>query len=160
MKLYEISESLRELWGKIAEQDGEVGEDDLQALNELELAKNDKLEGCGVLIREMTAEANEYSEESKRLKELQDRKKRAIERLKNYVQKFMAENSIEKFDSVKVQISFRKSKSLEIDDNVKLPKEFIRIKEEPDKTAITDFIKNGGTVGGCRLVEKTNIQIK
>ena len=84
MKLYEISESLRELWGKIAEQDGEVGEDDLQALNELELAKNDKLEGCGVLIREMTAAANEYSEELKRVKELQDRKTRATERLKNY----------------------------------------------------------------------------
>lgn len=72
----------------------------------------------------------------------------------------MTSNNIPKFESLKVNISFRKSKSLEIDENVVLPKEFIRVKEEADKMAIKDFISNGGTIDGCKIVEKNNIQIK
>ena len=160
MKLYEIDNGLRDLWAKIAEQEGEFTEEDLQQLEELNLAKDEKLKGYGVIVRELDGEIAALKAETDGLKEITDKTKRKREWLVNRLDEFMKANGIPKFESIEVNIAFRKSKSLEIDENAELPKEFIRIKEEADKKAITDFIKSGGTVDGCRLIEKENIQIK
>ena len=160
MKLYEIDQNLRSLWNKISEQDGELLEEDIKALEELNLAKDDKIKGYGVIIRELDGEIADCKAETDRIKEISDRLKNRREWLVNNLKYFMQQQGIPKFESIEVNIAFRKSKSLEIDENANLPKEFIRIKEEPDKKAITDFIKGGGTVDGCQLVEKENIQIK
>lgn len=72
----------------------------------------------------------------------------------------MLNNNMSKYESLEVNISFRKSKALEIEEGVELPTLFLKVKTEPDKTAITDYIKNGGEIKGCQLVEKNNIQIK
>ncbi|MBE5750569.1 MAG: siphovirus Gp157 family protein [Clostridiales bacterium] len=148
MRLYEIDANLRALWTKIAEQDGEITEEDMQALNELELAKNDKLEGYGVIIREMKSEIDECDAEIKRIKDIADKKKNAMERLKKALQDFMISNEIDKYESVKVKLSFRKSQSLEIEEGAILPDILMRIKREPDKTAIKEFIINGGELQG------------
>lgn len=160
MRLYDIDVNLRALWNKIAEQEGEITEEDMQMLNELEIAKTDKLEGYGVIIREMKSEIDECDAEMKRIKEIADRKKNAMERLKNSLQEFMIGNEIDKFESVKVKLSFRKSQSLEIEEDAIIPEDLMRIKREPDKTAIKEFIVNGGELQGVHLLDKKNIQIK
>lgn len=160
MRLYDIDVNLRALWNKIAEQEGEITEEDMQMLNELEIAKNDKLEGYGVIIREMKSEIDECDAEMKRIKEIADRKKNAMERLKKSLQEFMIGNEIDKFESVKVKLSFRKSQSLEIEEDAIIPEDLMRIKKEPDKTAIKEFIVNGGELQGVHLLDKKNIQIK
>lgn len=160
MRLYDIDVNLRALWNKIAEQEGEITEEDMQMLNELEIAKNDKLEGYGVIIREMKSEIDECDTEMKRIKEIADRKKNAMERLKKSLQEFMIGNEIDKFESVKVKLSFRKSQSLEIEEDAIIPEDLMRIKKEPDKTAIKEFIVNGGELQGVHLLDKKNIQIK
>ena len=55
MKLYEIDQNIRLLWGKIMDQDGELTEEDIQALESLEIAKDEKIKGYGLIIRETTA---------------------------------------------------------------------------------------------------------
>ena len=160
MKLYEIDNNLRALWGKIAEQEGELTESDLQALNDLELAQNEKLEGYGVIIREMQAEIEECDAEVKRIKELAQTKRNKVERLKKYLQEFMLNNEIDKFESIKVKLSFRKSQSLEIEEGAELPDDLMRIKKEPDKTAIKEYIEHGGQLKGVFLLDKQNLQIK
>lgn len=160
MRLYDIDVNLRALWNKIAEQEGEITEEDMQMLNELEIAKTDKLEGYGVIIREMKSEIDECDAEMKRIKEIADRKKNAMERLKKSLQEFMIGNEIDKFESVKVKLSFRKSQSLEIEEDAIIPEDLMRIKKEPDKTAIKEFIVNGGELQGVHLLDKKNIQIK
>ena len=160
MKLYEIDNNLRALWGKIAEQEGELTESDLQALNDLELAQNEKLEGYGVIIREMQAEIEECDAEVKRIKKLAQTKRNKVERLKKYLQEFMLNNEIDKFESIKVKLSFRKSQSLEIEEGAELPNELMRVKLEPDKTAIKDYIEHGGQLKGVFLLDKQNLKIK
>ena len=160
MKLYEIDNNLRALWDKIAEQEGELTEEDIQALNELEMAQNDKLEGYGVIIRELNSEVEECNAEIKRITEIARKKKNAVERLKKTLQEFMMNNEVDKFETLKVKISFRKSQSLEIEEGAELPDELMRIKKEPDKTAIKEYIENGGTLKGIFLIDKKNIQIK
>ncbi|MBQ0099830.1 MAG: siphovirus Gp157 family protein [Firmicutes bacterium] len=162
MNLYEIDKDLRTLWTKIAEQDGEITEEDMQVLNDLNIARDDKLKGYGILIRELKGDIADCSEEIKRIKEIQDKKKKLVERLENTLKTFMENNDIPKFNSIEVNIGFRKSQVLEIEDNAELPNEYMRIKEvrEPDKEAIKDAIKHGVEFKGIYLIDKQNIQIK
>ena len=160
MRLYEIDTNLRSLWDKIDEQEGELTEEDIQALNELEIALNDKLEGYGVIIRELNAEIEECNSEIKRITEIAKHKKNASERLKKTLQEYMLNNKLDKFESLKVKISFLKSQSLEIEEGAELPDDLMRIKKEPDKTAIKEYIVNGGELKGVFLLDKKNIQIK
>lgn len=160
MRLYEIDQNLRALWNKIAEQEGEITEEDMQALEELELAKNDKIEGYGVIIRELESEIDDCSQEIERIKEIADRKKKCLERLKNGLQEFMLNNEIDKFESLKVRVSFRKSQALEIEEGAELPDNLMRVKKEPNKTAIKEYIVNGGELKGVFLIDRQNIQIK
>ena len=160
MKLYEIDYKIREFWDKIIEQGGELTEEDMLELESLEVAKDEKVKAYGVIIREISGEIAECKAEIKRIKEIADKRERNLERLKNTLKDFMLNNDMPKFESLEVNISFRKSKALEIGEQADIPVEFMKIKSEPDKTAITDFIKNGGVLEGCQLVERSNIQIK
>lgn len=160
MKLYEIDKSLRELWDKIAEQDGELTEDDIAALESLSLEADDKIKGYGVIIKDLTAEIERCEAEIKRVKEISDRRKRKREWLENNLKDFMLNNNIPKYESVEVSVKFTTSKPLQIAETAEIPKEFMRIKEEPDKTAIKEYLNNGGIIEGCEIIEKKNIQIK
>lgn len=162
MKLYEIDNELRKLYESITEADGEITDEQLEMLNSLEIERDKKLEGYGVLIRELEGEIAECGEEIKRIKEIQDRKKKMAERLKTALQTFMANYEIPKFESLKVNISFRKSQILQIDDGAELTDEYIRVKEvrEPNKEAIKDAIKHGIQFKGVYLLDKQNIQVK
>lgn len=166
MKLYEINDELRKLWDKIAEQDGEMLEEDIKALDELALAKDEKIKGYGILIRELSGEIADCAAEIKRIENISEKKENRLKWLKERLTAFMQEQDIPKFESIEVNISFKKSYPLRGAEQAyidgKLPKEFIKqtITEKPDKTAIKDFIKNGGTVEGCYIGEEHNIQVK
>lgn len=58
-----------------------------------------------------------------------------------------------------VSISWRKSERVEIDDVDALPDMYMRVKVEPDKTAIKSAIRAGDRVDGARIVTSNNIQI-
>lgn len=160
MRLYEIDYKIREFWDKVMEQEGELTEEDLQTLESLETSKNEKIKAYGVIIRETTAEIGTYGDEITRIGEIVEKKKKSRERLKNALKDFLINNDIPKFESPEVNISFRKSVTLEVDENAKLPETMLRVEWKPNKTAITEFLKRGGHFDGCRLVEKNNIQIK
>lgn len=166
MRLFDIDKNLRDLWTKIAEQDGELTQEDLQALEDLNLAKDEKIKGYGIIIRELTNDIADCKAEIDRITEIQTKLKNRREWLSKRLTDFMQGQGIPKFESVEVNISFRKSYQLEGAETSladgKLPKEFVVVQtvEKADKKAITDFIKNGGKVDGCELIEKQNIQIK
>lgn len=160
MRLYEIDNSIRLFWEKIADQDGELTDEDIKTLDELNVARDDKIKAYGVLIRELDGESEELSKEIKRLKDLALKKEKLRDKLFGTLENFLTINEIPKFESKEVTISFRKSTALEIDEGVKIPKAFLRLKTETDRTALKEFLKNGGEVYGCRLKENRNMQIK
>lgn len=162
MKLYEIDNSLRELWNKIIEQDGELLEEDMQALESLEIAKEEKVKGYGVVYREIVSDIAKVKEEIDRLKKIGKRLQSKADWLSSSLSMFMQNNGMKDYKSVEVNIGFGTSKSLYVEDESKLAKKWFRVKKvtEIDKQAIKDFIANGGKVKGCQIVEKQNIQIK
>lgn len=162
MKLYEIDNSIRELWNKIIQQDGELTEEDMQALESLEIAKEEKIKGYGVIIREMTSDIANIGQEIARLKGLEKRMQAKADWLTSNLSRFMHDNQMDEYKSLEVNITFRPSKQLQIEDESKLAKKWFKTEKvtKVDKQAIKDFINAGGKVKGCEIVEKKNIQIK
>ena len=67
----------------------------------------------------------------------------------------------ELLETAKVVVSFRKSKSIDIQPNANIPDEFLIIQEpKPDKAGLKKAIQAGAVINGVSIVEKSNISIK
>ena len=161
MKLYEIDQAI------LALVDPETGEIlDYEAFSELKMKREEKIEGMALWHKNLTAEAAAIRSEEVNLATRRKSLEQKAERLKRYLTDLL---SGEKFSTGRVECNFRKSKSVEIQDEA----EFIRTMQEGqhfeylkyspptvNKTEITNAIKAGKEVPGAQLVEKSNLSIK
>ncbi len=161
MKLYEIEQGLRALIEGTLEKivDMETGEVfTVDNLENLQLVKEEKLEGCAVVYKELKADAEALATEIKTLQERKNRILKKQEWLADYMA--MALNG-EKLKTPKCTISYRKSESVELTGNIEeVPSEYCKTKVELDKTAVKKAIKEGVEVPGCNLIAKMNMQVK
>ena len=161
MKLYEINAALEALLNQVDEETGELV-CDMEALEELTIAREEKLEGLALAVKNYDAEAKAIRDEEKNLAERRRVLENRAERAKNYLTEMLAG---EKFQTAKVAVNYRSSKSVEIGEGfwqwaVDHP-EFVRRKDpEADKKAIGDALKSGLNIPGAELVEKTSTIIK
>lgn len=163
MTLYEINaeieKAIENIFLNVDEATGEVRQEDLDALEALKVAKDEKLEAIGCYIKNTKAEAEAIKAEEKALKERREALEKKEESLKAYVASVL---NGEKWASPKIAFSFRKSEAVAIPDIDKLDKAFL-IKEvtyKADKKAIKEALKAGGEVEGAYLESKNNLQIK
>ena len=161
MTLYEIDErlaNLLEMNGDIV--DIETGEivtnDDIEAL---EMARDAKIEGWGLWLKNKTAELEAIKAEAKKLTERAAALSSKIEGSKQRYQWYLAG---EKISTPRLAVSYRKTQAVEIFDEDSIPTNFMRKKVtfEPDKTAIKDAIKKGEEIPGAMLVDRQSMIIK
>ena len=150
--LYEIDKAILEC---VDAETGEIIDD--KALEELELARDNKIENIACWIKNLKADAESYKKEKEVFVQREKAAKNKAESLKRYLEIALGG---EKFKTSKVSISYRKSEIVEIDEIEKLSDEFIKIEIKADKTAIKAAIKEGAEIVGARIVENNNIQIK
>lgn len=150
--LYEIDKAILEC---VDAETGEIIDD--KALEELELARDNKIENIACWIKNLKADAESYKKEKKVFVQREKAAKNKAESLKRYLEMALGG---EKFKTSKVSISYRKSEIVEIDEIEKLSDEFIKIEKKADKTAIKAAIKEGAEIVGARIVENNNIQIE
>lgn len=164
MTLYEINMHLEKVLTEGISWDEETGEIlfDEDSLEQLELDRKEKIEGTALFLKNLLAEANAINEEKAKLDKRQKQKEKAVERLKEYLAYNLTSAKQSKFETGKVLLSFRKSEAVEISNIELLPKKYIRTvtKEEANRTAIKQAIKDGQTVSGAELITKMNLQIK
>ena len=72
----------------------------------------------------------------------------------------MSQVGKDKMQTPRCALSFRRSTQVHISDESKLPESLLKVKTEPDKTAIKDLLKNGTAVEGAELISVRNLQIK
>lgn len=153
MKLYEIDEEIMNL---IDDETGEIL--DVERFDELSGERDAKVEGICLWIKNLKAEAEALKAEKDAFAQRQKVVENKMNSLKEFVSRYLEGTS---FKTTKVNVSFRKSESLEISDVYKIPEDFLKYKEpDVDKTALKQFIKSGAKVEGAEIVEKLNIQIK
>lgn len=151
--LYEIDAAIMAC---IDSETGEVIE--YEKLDALLMERGRKLEGVALWIKNLESDAAAIKAErdalDKRMKSAESKAKSLREWLKNALE-------CQPFETARVRVSFRKSESTEIDENV-LDRKWCREKVTytPDKTAIKNAIKTGQTVVGARIVVNQTIQIK
>lgn len=161
MKLYEINAQLARLVELDTERlvDTETGEIlTIEALEQLQMDRAEKIEGCLLVIKNKTAEAEAIDMEIKRLSE----RKKALENKVKWIREYVGYSlNGEKFSTARVAVSYRKSESVEITCATdELPEEFRKITYTPDKTNLKKALKDGAEIPGVQLVTKNNMQIK
>lgn len=160
--LYEIKNEYLNVLNNI-EFDEETGEIlNLEELENMEAAFEEKTEAVALFIKEQNALAEAIKAEEKSLYERRKRMENKSERLKTYLAQSLLEVGRDNFETPRCRLSFKKSTSVEIADESLLPKEYLKetITYKPDKTLIKEDIKNGVIVDGASLIEKRNLQIK
>jgi hypothetical protein len=163
MRLYDINKdienTIEDMFINVDEETGEVKQEYVDRLNELQIQKEEKLENIGCYIKNLNAEIKAIKAEEDTLKERRKVLENKSDRVKKYVASIL---NGEKFESAKVVFSFRKSDEVNIVDESLIPDEYMRTttKIEPNKDAIKKAIKEGKEVRGAFLVDKNNMSVK
>lgn len=162
LKLYEIEAEYIALANEIIDNDGEITEElnTLLELNKENLINKGK--NYGLLIRELQGENDVIKKEIERLTKLADSRNKIIDKLKEKLVNAMKLYEIEDISTPIIKLYLRSSKSTEIIDINKIPKEYINVKtsETADKKAIKAAIESGIIVNGAEIVTNKNLQIK
>lgn len=164
--LYEINNKIEEildrLFAEADEETGEVAEDVLSELYDLQEERRNKLDNIGAYIKNLEADAESIKAEIDKLTDRMKAKTKKADRLREYVsEELLAHNEL-KVETGRVEYSFRPSKQVEVFDESQIPKEYMKEKVtwSPDKTSIKKAIEAGEEIAGCKVVEKQNLQIK
>ena len=153
--LYEIDQVILDC---IDPESGEII--DIEKLSELQFERSEKIEKVACWYKNLISDAEDFKREKEVFAEREKAAKNKAENLK----KWLADATDgQKFSTSKVLISFRKSESVEIEDE----KSFIDIlchtdrddllsykDPTPNKTAIKAALKSGEKFDGVSIVEK------
>lgn len=153
MNLYEIDSAIMDCV------DMETGEIiDMEALEDLQMERDQKIEGIGCWIKNLLADAKALKEEKDNLAARQKAAENKAASLKAYLSSYL---NGEKFKTAKVSISYRKSDSVNIAEGAVIPEEYLKYSEPtPDKIGLKAALKAGEKIQGISLVTSNNIQIK
>lgn len=158
--LYEINYQIETALNRAVDQEtGEIiSEKALEALQELEMQKDEKVEQLALLYKNKIAEAAALKAEKMAFSARQTAAENAAESIKQYLTQTLHG---EKFKSDRCSIGWRKSESVTIAEGAFLPDEYLTFKApEPNKTAIKNALKAGKKIEGASLDTANNIQIK
>ena len=155
--LYEIDSAIANFEFVVDEETGEI----LNAtdLDELKMAREDKIEGISLWIKNLEAEKEAVKHEKDNFADREKRLGKKIESLKGYLTYAL---DGQKFSTPKVAVSFRKSESVLVKDEYLIPDEYcdFTVLRKPNKKNLKDALKHGKELMGCELIEKQNVSIK
>ncbi|MCS8613767.1 siphovirus Gp157 family protein [Streptococcus thermophilus] len=120
---------------------------------------SEKIENCIKIIRNKEGRIEAYKSEIKRLQNLKASEEKAIEKIKERVSEAMRLTKHDKVETNLFKVGFRKSKAVIVDET-KLPKEYMKAKWSPDKETIKELLKNGATIQGAHIEERSNLTVR
>lgn len=156
MNLYEINQEILDC----ISEDGEIIDE--EKLDALVMEKNTKIENILLWIKDLKAEKEAVKAEKMVLAKRQTALENKENSLRNYIANVLCG---QKFSTSKVAVSYRRTTSVECDvEQLMLVDDcdrFIRYKApEPNKEAISEYLKEGNALPGCELVENLSLIIK
>lgn len=162
--LYNIMEEHKVLLQQIEAADGEVSPELDEQMNLTNDQFEDKAVSYGYMVKHFEDESTTIGNEIKRLQAMQGKADKRSEWFRFKISEAMKLFGIDEVNKNNLRLFFRKSKSVEIEDESKIPAEYLTIIPEqrrPDKAAIKAAIeKLELEVPGATVIEKKNLQIK
>jgi hypothetical protein len=168
MKLYEIANDYLALMQAI--ENDELPEDAIaDTLEAIEGEIEEKADNIGCVLKEIEAEINAFKTEEQRLAERRKRKEKLYEKLKTYLSETLQRIGVDRVETTRNIISFRKSEAVEVDEekflkwaNEQFNRDDLIIStyfEKANKTEIKRELKAGIGLPYATLVTKQNIQL-
>ena len=161
MTLYEINKQMEELLSMIIDPDtGEIT--DPEALADIQMKREDKLEAIALVIKNNVAEAALIRAEENELAKRRRRHEKTAERLKKVLENELAGQA---FETAKCSCSLRRSTGVIIDtaafnEWAKRHKEYVIPKDPvPDKAAIKAALVAGNKIPCAELEERLNMTV-
>lgn len=158
MKLYEINNEIFNILNSVDEETGEISDDQFNQLAELQLAREEKIENTALYLKNVKAEIEAVKAEKDKFAKRQKALENNFENGKNYLK---YELHGEKYKSVKNNIYYGSSESVEITDTELVPENYL-IPQEPkiDRNAIKKALKAGENINGAELKKSEYIVIR
>jgi hypothetical protein len=143
----------------------EQGIDISKAFTEIQTKFNDKVLDCGMVYRNIIAEADVYESEFKRLADKAKSLNKRAEGLRVYIEQQMELLGLESIKGDTFSVKFRKLPPMVIiEDLDKIPasyKRIIPLKVEPDKVKLLEDMSSGIKVEGASLkTDRRKLEIK
>lgn len=164
MNLWKIDEAIESIVYGGEAVDDETGEIlDTEALDQLDMERNKKLEAIGCIIKNEEAAAAAIKAEIDALTKRMKAHLNRGENLEHYMMNSMNIYGEKKFEATRCKVSVRTTPIVRVFDLEMLPEQYRRIipeKWEPDKVNIKTALKNGEAVPGCELVNNQSLIIK
>ena len=167
MKLYELATDFLTFMEAIENE--EVPEEAIaDTLEAITLSIEDKADNIACLLKNLEAEVIAFKAEEARLAERRKAKEKTYDRIKEYLAENLQRVGLDKLETVRNKITFRKSESVEIGDEIAFI-EWAENKRDDlltysapkvNKTAIKKALKDGDEIVGASIVIRQNIQIK
>lgn len=153
MTLYEIDKQIEDL---IDPETGEIT--DYAAMDELAMAREDKIRQIVYARRNALADLNAVGAEIARLKKIEETLGNRVESIDGYLK--YALNG-EKYKDETTTIYYRKTTAVVVAEDAVVPEEFLRYgKPTVNKTALGEAIRGGMVIPGVSIEERNNIIIK
>lgn len=154
--LYELTGQFLDIYNM--DLDDETKLDTLESIDWNEDYEN-KVENYIKVMKNLETDVEARKTEQDRLKKLNDSDKKKIERMKNDLIASMELTGQEKVDTTLFKVSFRHSKSVEVDMTL-LPDEYKKIEYKADKAGLKKLLASGEEIAGAELVENKNLNIR
>lgn len=158
MSIYEIDDAITSLV------DMETGEiEDEKRFDALRMERTKKIENIGCFYKNLVAEAKAMRDEEANLAQRRKAVENKAERIKNLLVYALKG---EKFESPKVRCSYRKSKSVQVDDGFvawaeEHADDLLTFKEPtPNRTAIKASLADGREIEHAEIVTTERLQVK
>lgn len=160
MKLYQISDAIRQALDHI-ELDEETGEVlSADALHAVEAEASDKVEATALYLRELDAEAKAAKEEADRMLA----RVKSLQKRSDYIKAMLLDalHATGKVKTARVTVSIRTTKAVEIAEGADLPEAYTTVKTtvSPNKIAIKQALLDGVEVPGCHLEARESVSIR
>jgi len=158
MSIYDIDDAIIKLV------DADTGEiTDEEAFDALQMERSKKIENTGCLYKNLVAEAKAIKEEEAALAQRRKAVENKAERIKNLLVYALKG---ERFESPKLRCSYRKAKSIMVDDGFvawaqEHADDLLTYKEPtPNRTAIKAALADGREIEHAEIVTTENVQVK
>ena len=160
MTLYEIAQEMATL---IDPETGEIR--DFEAFEELQMAREEKIDNTAKWIIDLEAEAKMVKERADELTKRAQAAKKKAERLREFLQEYLQG---EKRKTADYTIGYRRTEAVEITDEDRAVAWLMANKDDAltyqqpkiSKTAVKELLKAGEAVPGAELVERQTMQVK
>lgn len=153
MNIYEIDKAIT------ACVDEETGEVDVEAIEQLQMERNAKIENIALWTLDLAEEQKAIKAQIDRLTDKMTAVKNKRERLRDML---VYATGGEKFKTPLVSITTRETKSVIVDDVDKLPKEFVTVEttKKVDKTALKAAFDEWELIDGAHIETKQSVTVR